>query len=323
MNNTTVSTQPDALSTPILFIVFNRPDTTEQVFEAIRKAKPSRLYIAADGFRPNKTNEEKLCLDTRAITEKINWECEIKTLFQEKNLGCKHGVSTAINWFFDHEEQGIILEDDVIPHPIFFKYCETMLERYKDNQAIMMITGFNPLGSEVKSNDYFFSNIPNIWGWATWKSRWQYFDVSIQEWPSLDTKNHMKQFMPKKLINSYETAFERVKSGNLDTWDYQWTFAIFKNKGLTIKSYANLITNIGIVGTHSTHEDQNHCINYGNMSGIMLDNNQIVPNKHEDDHLCKSLKEQQNLKQKIIDILISLRLYNISRKIYQKIYSAA
>ncbi len=159
--------------TPILFLIFNRPDTTKRVFESISRVKPTKLYIAADGARKNKVGEVLLCQETRNIIELIDWECEIKTLFRTENLGCKIAVSSAIDWFFENEEQGIILEDDCLPHPSFFGYCETLLNYYKDDLRIGHIGGDNfQKGKKRGEGSYYFSQYYFIWGWAIWKLAW-------------------------------------------------------------------------------------------------------------------------------------------------------
>ena len=153
----------------VLFIIFNRPETTQRVFDAIRLAKPTRLYIAADGPRENKTGEKELCEQARKIAQNVDWDCEVKTLFQKENLGCGKAVSHAISWFFENEDMGIILEDDCLPHQSFFKYCEELLEKYKNNDRIGIISGNNfQKKRKIGSFSYYFSDIVNIWGWATW-----------------------------------------------------------------------------------------------------------------------------------------------------------
>ena len=156
----------------VLFLVFNRPRYTRQVFECIRNAKPERLYVAADGPRSDRAEEESLCEEVRSIATNVDWPCNLKVLFQDTNLGCRLGVSNGINWFFEHEEEGIIIQDDILPSPGFFVFCETMLELYRNDERIMMITGTNyhPVAGD---KDFFFSQYFSIWGWATWRRAWK------------------------------------------------------------------------------------------------------------------------------------------------------
>ena len=156
------------LETPVLFLVFNRPDTTAQVFEAIRQAKPPRLYVASDGAREDKEGELEKVKQVREIVSQVDWNCEVKTLFRDKNLGCKIAVSSAIDWFFEQEEMGIILEDDCLPHPTFFRFCQELLERYRDDERIGMISGNNfQFGRKCTDYSYYFSMYSHIWGWAS------------------------------------------------------------------------------------------------------------------------------------------------------------
>ena len=195
--------------TPILFIIFNRPDTTQVVFNRIKEIKPKYLFIAADGPRLNVSDEVEKCEETREIINQIDWDCELKTLFRDRNLGCGMGVSSAITWFFDYVEQGIILEDDCLPDLTFFEFTALMLEKYKDNNKIKMISGTNYFFNKVKSKEsYYFSKCFFIWGWATWKRAWSEFDFDMKSWPK-NKKKHFLQtiFENKKIYNYWNIMF--------------------------------------------------------------------------------------------------------------------
>jgi len=241
------------MKTPILFIIFNRPETTKKVFDTIRAAKPKKLFIAADGPRDGKTGEKELCIETRKIIENIDWDCEIKTLFREKNLGCGKAVSEAITWFFQNVEEGIILEDDCLPSPSFFDFCEKMLERYRNENKIMMISGSNPATSlpDLES-DYYYSKAYSIWGWATWRRAWNLYDKRMIDWPTQKNSDLLTNFYPNKRVQDYFwIAFDNTYNDRIDTWDYQWTYTCIKNNGLNIIPKYNMISNIGVVGTHT------------------------------------------------------------------------
>lgn len=243
------------LRTPVLLIAFNRLDTLMSVFEAISKARPPRLYIAVDGPRENHPGEfEKVQAVREFALNNVGWSCELKTLFRDKNLGCKNAVSSAINWFFEHEEQGIILEDDCLPGQSFFWFCEELLEKYKNDIRIGQISGFNPLSNRSFSGDsYLFSKFGPIWGWASWRRAWENYDVKFLEWPDFK-KNGMVDF----IIDSFwerswrEFYFDEVYWGRLNTWDYQWAFCKLVNNQLSIIPAKNLISNIGF-GKEATH----------------------------------------------------------------------
>lgn len=245
----------DNLKTPILFIIFNRPNTTAQVFETIRKVKPQKIFIAADGPRDNKPEDIKLCKETREIMKKIDWDCEVKTLFREKNLGCKVAVSSAINWFFDNIEEGIILEDDCLPNQSFFNFCENMLEKYRDEEKIMHINGTNSqFGEKFGLYSYYFSHCPQVWGWATWKRAWNKYDIEMTNLDDfIKTKKTYKLFNNKKVANFWNSLFKCTK--NINTWDIQWSYSVMYNSGLVITPNINLVKNIGF-GTNSTHTNE-------------------------------------------------------------------
>lgn len=250
----------EKLRTAVLMVIFNRPDTTKEVFEAIRKAKPPRLYVAADGPRPNRPDDKEKCAATRAIINQVDWECEVKTLFHEKNLNCGIAPSTAFTWFFEHEEQGIILEDDCVPSQSFFWYCQELLEKYRDDTRVMHIGGNNFLNGWLKDKDYsyYFSRSGHIWGWATWRRAWQKFDFNISLFDKLKDREQFEGFF----LNSFERRYRMKKfqetfdrHGRADWWDYQWDFARYVNSGLAIVPSVNLVKNIGF-GGDATHTFQ-------------------------------------------------------------------
>jgi hypothetical protein len=245
---------PSEFKTPILFIIFNRPDTTLRVFNEIKKIKPSRLYIVADGPRLNK-DETKACDETRKIVDSIDWQCEVFKNYSDTNLGCKKRVSSGIDWFFTNEEEGIILEDDCLPDPTFFKFCKEMLERYRDDERIGMISGDNfQFGKIQNEYSYYFSKYSHIWGWATWRRVWKKYDVQISNWPQIKEEKALRNiFEQKRDILYWSTIFDDVYTNKIDTWDYQWSYVCFIHKYLSIMPSSNLISNIGFGKINSTH----------------------------------------------------------------------
>lgn len=239
-------TKPE-FTTPILFLIFNRPDLTSQVFDQIASVKPKKLYIASDGPRNKEEGEDPLVQQTRdLVLNRINWDCDVKTLFRDENLGCKVAVSSAIDWFFENVEEGIILEDDCLPDQSFFYFCAEMLDLYRNTEKIMHISGFNFENiTKNMPSSYFFSRHGVIWGWATWKRAWQKYDVDIKSWPSIKAEKKYKHFLTKTEIPFRIETWDKIVEGLLDTWDYQWSFARLINKGLNIVPKENLIRNIG------------------------------------------------------------------------------
>lgn len=243
------------MRSPILFLVFNRPDTTLRVFEMIRAARPPKLYIAADGPRAGKPAEAKLCAAVREIAEAVDWPCKVKTLFRTQNLGCKIGVSTGISWFFAEEPEGIILEDDVLPIPTFFEFCDEMLEKFRDDDRICMISGSNLISSHFHSKDsYFFSRYPYIWGWAGWRRSWGHYDVNMSEWPRWrDSGGLARMSGGNRLVSNYwRRVLNSTYDGKINTWDYQWFFACWRTAGLAVLPALNQTQNLGY-GADATH----------------------------------------------------------------------
>jgi hypothetical protein len=241
-------------STPILFLVFNRPDVTAQVFEKIRAMKPRYLYVVADGPRKNKDEDEK-CTEVRKIVSNIDWACEPKFLFRTENFGCGKSVSTGITWFFDHVEQGIILEDDCLPELGFFTFCESLLEYHKNNAEIMHIGGFNlQNGIERGDGSYYYSSWIHVWGWATWRRAWNHYEYNVKGTDIIPLISVLRKEynLTWKEIFFWWRNFARLK--DINTWDYQWIYSVWKNKGFAIIPQQNQVKNIGITegGTHST-----------------------------------------------------------------------
>jgi len=243
-----------SLKTPVLLIVFNRPDATKLVFEAIRQARPPRLYVAADGPRVNKHGEAERCQEVRRIATSVDWPCEVKTLFRESNLGCKAAVSKAITWFFEHEYAGIILEDDCLPHQDFFGFCEALLNRYADDERVLVITGNNfQDGRQRGKASYYFSKYNHIWGWATWRRAWRFYDIDMSFWDKFELSDEWIRLTPDPVERRYwSKVFAQVLAGDIDTWDYQWTASVWRIGGLTATPNVNLVSNIGF-GVDATH----------------------------------------------------------------------
>ena len=244
---------PHPLKTAVLFLTFNRPDTTKQVFEALRQAKPPMLYVAADGPRADKAGEQEKCEEVRRIVTKVDWGCEVKTLFRDKNLGCRVGVSSAIDWFFENEEEGIILEDDCLPSQSFFWFCEELLERYKDDERIMIVSGYNRQETwEQDKYDYFFSHFGGIWGWGSWRRAWNLYDEDMKNLECFIENNYFEFLLGKKLGNIRKMQLINVIQNNVDTWAFPWGFTRHLNSGLACVPSNNLVENIGF-GPDATH----------------------------------------------------------------------
>jgi len=246
-----------SLDTPVLFIIFRRPDTTQTVFNAIRKAKPKKLFVSADGPRKNVKKETKLCQQTRKIINKVDWDCKVYKKYNDKNLGCKITISSAINWFFKNVKAGIILEDDCLPNQSFFWFCQELLKKYADDERIMQIDGSNYLfGKKIGKASYYFSRLNDVWGWATWRRTWKHYDINMENFSDFKRKKIIFNYFDNKMIANWlmsylEEAYKSVGT-NRGIWSSAWSYAICLQKGLTIVPNVNLVSNIGI-GGQATH----------------------------------------------------------------------
>ena len=249
------------MNTPVALIIFNRPETTRRVFAEIRRVRPPKLFIIADGPRSNLPGDADKVAATRSIVEEVDWNCQVLKNYSDINLGCKNRVSSGIDWVFENVNEATILEDDCLPHPTFFRFCEEMLERYRNDNNIMHITGDNfQFGLNPSKHSYYFSRYAHVWGWATWKRSWLNYDVSMEKWGSPQVR--------KKLLDTFEHSAEKrywakkwddTFAGRIDTWDYQWAFACMFQGALSVTPNVNLISNIGF-GESSTHTQRSSLV---------------------------------------------------------------
>lgn len=282
------------MNTPVLFLIYNRPEYTQKVFKSIREAEPNKLFIHVDGPKKDEQEDIELCERTREIVNNVDWDCEVKTLFRDRNLGCKLGMSGGITWFFENVAEGIILEDDCLPNKSFFAYCEKLLYKYRNNENVLMISGSNPATFVDIDSDYFFSYFYHIWGWATWRRSWKKFDINISDWPKFRDSDFLKQKFPNNVDNRafIKQMFDQIYGKKASVWGVQWTYICLVNGGYAILPKHNLISNIGITGTHEMNNNQ-----------LMLKTKEINfkkfkhPDKIEVDHdVDKYLFEKSGLK---------------------------
>ncbi len=265
------------LQTPVLLITFNRAKNTQSVINALRLVKPKFLYVFQDGQRIDNIDDIDKCKSVRNVLSEIDWECELKTNFSESNLGCGKGPSTGIQWFFENVEEGIILEDDCIPHPDFFQYCEILLEKYRNDVRISYIGGANYQdGKQRGDGSYYFSDGHHgTWGWASWRRSWQLFDYYIDNINVKRFKDISKKYFIGKIMKDYWlNIFYEVKKNrfNESCWDYQFYFGCWNNNMLAILPNKNLVANIG------DDPDANHT--QGNLSMLYRPTESILPIIH-------------------------------------------
>jgi hypothetical protein len=238
----------------ILFLIFNRPETTRRVFERIREVRPARLYVAADGAREGRGDEAERCAEARAVIEGVDWECEVKTLFRDRNLGCKVAVSEALTWFFEQEEAGIILEDDCLPDLSFFPFCDELLERYKDDERVGHIGGncFLP-GVIDRGLSYDFCSFSLIWGWASWRRAWRTCDTEMRFYTEVSSVERKRLFNNLREEIYFSSFISDTLQGRNNTWDVQYLFSLRHSGMLSVHPAVNLVTNIGLNVAGATH----------------------------------------------------------------------
>ncbi len=247
--------KPPVFATPVLFLVFNRPETTRRVLEAIRRVQPGRLYVAADGVRADHAEDKERCekvLDL--IRSGIDWDCDVKYLSRSRNLGCKHAVSSAITWFFQNVDEGIIIEDDCLPAPQFFHFCTALLARYRDVPRVAHVCGFNCQRGRVRGDgSYYFSRYFHVWGWASWRRAWSGYDVEMRDYRAFLESGCLDNLFERRSLREYwREIFDATAAGKVNTWDYQWVYRNFKEDRLAVVPNFNMMENIGF-GASATH----------------------------------------------------------------------
>lgn len=235
------------LTTPVAFLIFNRPDSTLRVFESIRHVKPSKLLVIADGSRQFNEGELEQCTLARSVLDSVDWPCELLKNYSDINLGCNRRISSGLDWVFSQVEEAIILEDDCFPHPTFFQFCDELLEKYRQDERIMAISGDNfQLGRKRTTESYYFSRYNHCWGWATWRRAWQLYDINMTLWPEVRDNGWLNDLLIDPFsIRYWRNIFQRTYDNHIDTWDFRWTFACWIHNGLSILPNVNLVSNIG------------------------------------------------------------------------------
>jgi len=285
---------------PILFLTFNRLEETKRVFSSIRAQQPKKLYVVSDGARADRSGEDVLVEQVRDyIRREIDWECEVFYDFAVENMGCGKRVSSGISWFFDHEEMGVILEDDCLPDPSFFVFCAELLNRYKDDSQVGVISGNSYVPrSKCGEHSYYFSSLFNCWGWATWRRVWKNYDFNMTSWKNNRTAGWLKKNVGGSLGRRELVAcnFDKVASGEIDTWDYQLSYALLDSQFLNVAPSVDLVENIGF------NENATHTL--GEQKAALTANRMEFPLRHPkqkevlisaDDHVYSELRGEMTL----------------------------
>lgn len=238
----------------VALLIFKRPDTTAKVFEAIRQARPRKLLVIADAPREDRPEEAEQCAATRAIIERVDWDCEVFQNYSEVNLGCAKRVSSGLDWVFEIVDEAVIIEDDCIPHPSFFRFCQELLQRYRDDRRIMSIAGSNfQFGRKVTDYSYYHSVYHDCWGWATWKRAWKHFDFEMKLWSELRETSFLQDHLLDTNVAQYwQQKFDLAYESQRDTWFYRWLYSCWVQSGIALVPDTNLVSNIGF-GASATH----------------------------------------------------------------------
>lgn len=256
------------MNTPVAFIIFNRADVTERVFAEIARAKPPKLFVIADGPRSGKPDDAEKCAAARAVIDRVDWNCEVHRNFSDVNIGCGRRPATGISWVFEHTDRAIILEDDCLPDPTFFRFCDELLEKYRDDARVMHISGNNfQFGVDRGPSSYYFSRHNICAGaWATWRRAWEHFDMSMKLWPELrETPWLLYTLGNARAAEYWRKIFDEgyAHAGDTDYWDYQWTFSFWAQSGLAAVPGVELLSNIGF-REDATHTKWTDC-KWGNI----------------------------------------------------------
>lgn len=293
--------------TPIGLIIFNRPEKTARVLERLRALKPLHLLIVADG--PRTEQERSRCEATRAVIDTIDWDCTIRKNYSEVNLGCRRRVSSGISWIFEQVDQAIILEDDCLPEPSFFPYCAELLERYKDDARVMHISGDNFQQSNPRFSipeSYYFSRVPHVWGWASWRRAWKLYDVDLSEWPTVKENQLLKKSLPEEAARlHWEHVFQQYYDKKIDSWDGQWVYCCLMHGGLSANPCVNLIENIGF------DADATHSIDNADMFACLPTEPLVFPLVHP----------AETSVQRQADVYTMKYIFGIDRTLQQKMLS--
>ncbi len=240
---------------PVAFLVFNRPDCTRKTFNAIRTARPQKLFVIADGPRPSRPDDEQKCREVRRIIDEgVDWPCEVIKNYSVKNLGCARRVSSGLDWAFSQSEKLIVIEDDVLPDQSFFWLCDDLLDRYQEDQRVGQISASPFICNQIdRPYSYIFSRYGSIWGWASWARAWKYYTLTIESWPEIDRSGDFRTFIPFGPERAVKRpTYNKLRRLEIDTWDLQWGYAKMSNSMLSAVSTCNLIENLGF-SADATH----------------------------------------------------------------------
>ena len=250
------------LETPVAMVVFNRPGRARQVFARVREARPRKLYLLADGPRPSVSDDEANCEEARAIAGSVDWDCEVVTEFSETNLGCGGRIISGLDRVFEECESAIVLEDDCLPHPTFFRYCEEALARFRDDDRVFAVLGGKyPCEPRTLPYSYRFCRMFNSWGWAAWRRSWQSIDFSMAAYPAFEAERRIESYSRSALeTRFFMNGFQQAWTKEIEPWDWAVMFAAYTRRQLTIMPDRNLVSNTGWGAEATQHKNPRHIL---------------------------------------------------------------
>ena len=295
---------------PILILAFNRPDYLIQLIEKLEVVRPQNIYLAIDGPRALKPDEAALCQECERLFDNLSWKPLVTKRVLTENLGCGKGVSSAISWFFKNVEAGIILEDDCLPDSSFFSYCAELLERYRETPKIMAICGTNLSTPGAFSASYSFSNYCHVWGWATWRRAWDHYDFEMRLWQEEGAHEEIPALirsLPKTKLYWTE-IFRSMSRGLMDTWDFQWVWAIWKSQGLSVIPKTNLVTNIGFDerATHTKRKDAGRSLGVQPLTFPLIHPARIEEDRAHDIKISRAEFSKKNLIERVLQRIYAM-----------------
>lgn len=283
----------------VVMTIFNRPEDVSLVLDAVRKVKPRKLYVSADGPRQGNERDIERVAAARAVIETVDWECEVVKIYSDVNMGCKNRSASGYTAVFEKEEAAIILEDDCVPCPEFFKFCDEVLERYKDDERIMLVSGTNiaqrKLGGFKRGDySYHFSRLGGIHGWASWRRAWQLFDLEMTQWSNPVVRTLLLNELGEKLYNNRARPYDAIVSGKttMSSWAYPWSFTRFLHSGLAAVPCVNLVSNIGFTEDSTHTADPNSptaALPYGELEFPLVHPDFVIPDIEYDNMFIETV----------------------------------
>ena len=286
------------LNVPVALIVFNRPSHTVTVFQAIASVRPKMLFVIADGPRAGHPTDTVKCQQVRQIVGHVTWPCEVRTDFADENMGCRRRIVSGTDWVLSQVNEAIFLEDDTLPHHTFFRFCEEMLIRYRDDRRVMSICGCNLFPHRDPQSSYFFSTLANPWGRAIWRRSWECLDRDMRAWPEVRDQGLLTNIFSHRGHRRYwEAVMEHTSRGGFDTWDYQFMLSCWLQNGLNVVPGKNLVRNIGF-GSDSTHTRVNPGSGWlalQNFDFPLRHPTAVMPDRGFDNRVCNELIRERSI----------------------------